>query len=333
MSNHARFLISMLFIAVILLCVVLTRFYFDVTKNTESYARENRVASIVRSFGNMQVFESMNGLCGILDASSAVVIEPEWTEILDITSDMVLVSGRLDGTMLIGGIDYEENVVLPFVFRSMEKLGDGYHVGVVDADGRRILYDRHYQPVFRESFESVSYYNKLLETESDGCRFSYDMSGDVPALRSAELACQVRTAENLTLRWKIANQVYLSDLSAADLRSINHHAQAYMQMLEQNDFRRLSEISNSEYFNNLEKPGILAEYRFENISRFSFSRRESGAYDFAFRLSYHIDAIPEAEPVSGRADVHFYFRRNAENQMILTAADFRFENASSVTEE
>ena len=109
MNNRAKLLISVLFIAVIVLCVGLTRFYFDVTKNTANINGENRVKSIINTYGDMKVFESVNGFYGVLDADGAVVIEPEWMEILDITPEMVLVSRRMNDAVLIGGIDYEEN--------------------------------------------------------------------------------------------------------------------------------------------------------------------------------------------------------------------------------
>ncbi len=312
MNSQTKFLISMLFIVVIILCVVLTRFYFDVTKNTESHARDSRVESVVKSFGEYQVFRSADGGYGLLNSDLTVLIEPDWLEILDVTENMVLVSSRIDNQVLIGGIDYEENVILPLVFRSMEKLGDGFHLGTVSEDNRCILYDRNYQPVFRESFASVSYYNKLLTLEQDSEILYYDTSEQPPALRSAEFSCQI--TENLYLNWKIANQFYLSELTVQDLRDINRMVSAYMQMLRENNFLNLQEVTTPEYFSILAKNGILNTLTPDSADSFSFSRRESGAYDFAFRLC---TSAPEQQNMK----IHLYFRKNTENQMILTAAD------------
>jgi len=298
--------------------VVLTRFYFDVTKNTEQHARDSRAVSVVRKFGNMQIFESVNGFYGISDSSQTVIIEPDWIEIPDITPEMAIVSGRLENTVLTGGIDYEENMILPFVFRSMKSLGDGWHLGIVDADGSCILYDRNYHPVFQESFSEINYQDQVLRTEKDGCIFQYDMSGSAPVLLSAEL---VSTVLGEYLHWKISNQVYLAELDSKDLRTISHHASAYMQMLEQNDFSALSEIAAIESVSSLTKPGLLGGMQFDSISRFSFSRRESGAYDFSFRLAY------QNESAEGTAEVHLYFRKHPEFHMLLTAADLQFKNA------
>ena len=269
MNSQTKFLVSMLFIVVIVLCVVLTRFYFDVTKNTESSVRENRVEAVVRNFGELQVFRSVNGSYGLLDADQSVLIEPEWLEILDVTDRLVLVSGKLENQVLIGGIDYEENVVLPFVFRSVETLPNGWHLANVSDDGRYLVYDRNYQPVFQESFQSVSYENRIITLVNENEVLDYDTAEQPPLLRRAEFSCPV--TETLSLEWKIANQFYLSGLTASDLRRINQIVPDYMQMLRENNFRNLGEVTSSEYFSTLVKNSRVQEMQFDSISNFAFS--------------------------------------------------------------
>jgi len=313
-NSQTKFLVSMLFIVVIVLCVVLTRFYFDVTKNTESSVRENRVEAIVRNFGELQVFRSVNGSYGLLDADQSVLIEPEWLEILDVTDNLVLVSGRLENQILTGGIDYEENVILPFVFSSVKRLENGWHLATVSDDGRCIVYDRNYHPVFQESFLSVVCENSLMTVKNETETLYYNISEQVPELYRAEFSCQL--SDKLALEWKIANQFYLSELNASDLRRINQIIPLYMQMLQENNFRNLGEVTSSEYFNTLVKNNPLSGMQFDSISHFAFSHRESGAYDFAFRMACHKSSAPEEQ-----MQIHLYFRKNAENEMILTAAE------------
>ncbi len=320
MNSQTKFLISMLFIVVIILCVVLTRFYFDVTKNTENSTRENRVESVVRSFGDIQVFRSDGGSYGLLNADLSVLVEPDWLEILDVTEKLVLVSARMDNQVLTGGIDYEENIILPFVFRSFQDLGDGWHLGTVAEDGRCIVYDKNYQPVFQESFVSVTYENHVMTLRNETEQFVYDMTDSVPVLQSAEFGFPV--SDTLSLNWKISNRFYLLSLSAADLRRINQIAADYLQMLRENNFRNLAQVTTSEYFSTLVKSDIMRGLEPESISNFSFSRRESGAYDFTFQIACR--RAQERKELK----LHLYLRKNAENQMILTVADI-----SSAAEE
>ncbi|MDE5768054.1 MAG: hypothetical protein K2H82_01580 [Oscillospiraceae bacterium] len=275
------------------------------------------------------------------------MIEPEWLEILDVTPELAIVSGKMHGEILVGGVDYEENMVIPFVFSSLEKLGDGYHLGIIREDGRSVIYDKDYQLVFQESFEKISYHNKLLTAQTAQGSYLYDMSGDVPVLRSAKLHCKLFGS---VLNWKISNQFYLSSLSVADLKSMNQHVPAYLDMLTAQDFSGLGEISGEEYIGNLMKQQIPENVSLKEISQFWFSQRESGAYDFAFRINYQrtlenseiqnispdSDSDPETQTelpisVSGQAEIHCYFRRNAENKMILTAADLQFHDDTDQT--
>lgn len=327
MSSQVKCFISMLFIVMIVFCIILTRFYFDITKNTENSIRDNKIDCVVKNFGEMQVFKSVNGYYGLMNDEYSVVIEPEWLEILDVTPEMALVSGNMHQDVLIGGVDYEENIVLPFVFSAMEKLGDGYHLGTVQKDNRYIIFDKNYEPVFQKSFDNVIYHNKLFALSSENCIYYYDMSGDNPVLRSAELQCNIG---ELVLTWKTSNQVYLSELHAEDLRSMNCHVAEYMQMLLTDDFSGLEQISSSEYVNNLSESNRFSGITPEAVSRFSMSRRESGAYDFAFVIAYH--TIQDGQVLAGQADMHLYFRKNTENQIILTATDLQVHDAASGAE-
>jgi hypothetical protein len=330
MSNQLKLLISTLFIVVIILCICLTRFYYDVTKNTDNVSDDGKVADIVRIYGDMQIFRSVNGCYGVLDADNTVVIEPEWLEILYVTTETVIVSQRMENEVLIGGIDYEENVVLPFVFRSMERLNTQYYVGTVADDEKCILYDADFEPVFQRSWDAAEYENGILILETDGCQFSYYIADGQPVLHRGELQC---TIGNLPLNWKISNQVYLSDLTAEDLLRINTCVSQYMDMLTVlNDFSGLADISSVEYTGSLTKPGSFQNLVLDEISDFSFSlsenEKEKGGYDFIFTVSCH----EESAEVSGEdggyrnALMHLHFLRNSENEMILTSADINFQS-------
>ncbi len=325
-------MVSVLFIAVIILCICLTRFYFDVTKNTGNTDSSADISNIVRTYGDKRVFESENGCFGVLNNEDAVVIEPQWMEIIDVTQDLALVSERINDTILIGGIDFEENVVLPFVFRSMIAIDDRYYIGIVDEDDSRVIYNERFQPVFYQSYDNALYENGTLDLETEKCTFSYNLADEQPLLRKAEMFCQIG---KLPLEWRIANQVLLADLTEEDLLRINQCVESYMDMLIQSDFTGLPDISGGDYIGGLERPNSFAPgIRFDEISDFSFGflDQDEGIYGFSFSVTYHSDqpmtteteaTAPSAE---GNQMVHlqFGFSRNSNNKMILTSADLSF---------
>lgn len=341
MSNQAKFLISLLFIAVIVLCAGLTRFYFDVTKNTDPIDAEANVSSIVRTCDNgMRIFESVSGCYGLLDADGAVIIEPEWMEILNVTDTMALVSKRMQDEVLIGGIDFEENVVFPFVFHSMQRITDRYYIGTVAEDESCIIYNTAFEPMFQNSWESADYENGMLALKKDGCKFSYYIAEEEPIFRKAQMQCLVGEE---VLNWNISNRIYLSELTAEELLRINTCVESYISMLIRNDFTELSTISATDYFSGLSKLDCFAGFTFDAVEDFSFSAsdREKHQYDYAFTILYSAeqtptelpsdadsDEMPAAEPifVEGSVQVHLYFQRNTANQLILTSVDLDYFN-------
>ncbi len=321
MSDRAKLLISILFIAAIILTIGLTRFYFDVTKNNGKIGSDDKVDSLMQSYGEMQVFRNPGGFCGVINADGAVVIEPEWMEILDVTPNIVLVSRRFGSDILIGGIDYEENIVLPFVYSEFRNLGNGYKAGTVAADGTCIIYDSDYRMVFSTGYEAASFARRYLILTAEGCDFWYNVDAPKPALQRAEMKTPVG---NRTLEWRVSNQVYLSELTEADLLTVSKCITAYTGMLLADDFSGLSAITTSDHLSGLTKPGTMPGARIDRVFDFSLARQDKELYDLAFSAMYHRSGKRESDQM---VQMHLLFRRGTDNHMILTSANLDFQSA------
>lgn len=342
MSNQAKFLVSLLFIAIIILCTGLTRFYFDATKNTYQTEEQDTVSKVIKKYENgMRSFESKNGLYGLLDSEGAVIIEPEWLEILTVTDRMALVSRKIQGQELIGGVDFEENIILPFAFTSMEQITDRYYIGNVAEDASCIIYNQKFEPMFQSSWEKADYRNDLLLLEKDGCRFSYYLAEETPIFRKAQMECPIG---NKKLTWNISNRIYLSTLRPEDYIRINSCVAAYMDMLLNNRFEQLSSVSSSEYMSGLRKSDLFKGMIFDDITSFSFMAEsgEEKLYKFSFSILYHKDPtiqkettetdneleIVENYDLEGMALVKLYFKKNASNQLVLTSMNLDYQHTT-----
>ncbi len=340
MSNQAKFLISLLFIVAIILCAGLTRFYLDATKNTGVIDDDGKVVSLVKEYDNgMRVFESESGYYGLLDAEGAVIIEPEWMEILTVTEDMALVSKRMLDEVLIGGVDFEENIVFPFVFRSMQKINDTYYIGTIAEDDSCIVYNTSFVPMFYHSWERAEYDKGILLLEKEQCRFSYYIAEEEPIFRKAQMQCMIA---DIPLEWNVSNRIYLTELTPEELLRINDIVTSYIDMLMRNDFTQLPSISSAEYISGLSKTDCFAGMQFETVTDFSFSSvdREKKLYDFAFTIEYAAEpSATEPTPTETATDptipmgemeksveVHLFFRRNAANQFVLTSMDLDYRS-------
>ncbi|MBQ7013706.1 MAG: hypothetical protein IJN11_07325 [Oscillospiraceae bacterium] len=342
MSNQAKLLISVLFIIAILLGIGLTRFYFNVSGNTDNTSDEERIVEVGKTFSNgMQSFTSSNGLYGLIDEERNIVVEPEWIEILEVTDKMVLVSRRTHGKLQIGGIDYEENVTLPFVFRSIEPVGNHYYIGILSEDDSCVIYHSDFTAAFQDSWTTAQFENDILQLQRDGSFFSYYIGDEaaVPQFRKARMQCRIA---GLPLEWSVSNQTYLSELNDTDLIRINNVVPQYIDMLISNDFSELSQLTTQENMAGLSKMDCFPGFVFEKVDGFSFSsvdREGVRDYDFAFTLQYDTTpGISGTEPeqnipeeVSGNLEqtvqIHLYFRRNTDNQLILTSATLDFHSA------
>ena len=324
MSNRAKLLISILFIAAIVLTIGLTQFYFDVTKNNSKTGADDKVDSILHSFGSMQVFTNASGYCGVINADGDVVIEPEWMEILDVTPSVVPVSSRIGDEVLIGGIDYEENIILPFVYNAFQDLGSDYKAGIVAADGTRIIYRSDYQMAFSTGYDDAGFENGDLILTTENCLFRYSMAGVKPRLLRAEMETPIG---GQLLHWRLSNQVFLSDLSEQDLLRISQYTTSYLDMLLQDDFSGLAAISSSDYISGLSKPGTMPDARIDSIHDFSFSRQEQDVYDLSFTASYR---NPGVRIGSQSVQMHLLFRRGTDTHMLLTSANLDFQSAEKL---
>ena len=341
MSNQAKFLVSLLFIAIIILCTGLTRFYFDATKNTYGNDQQESIAKLLKKYDNgMQVFESKNGYHGLLDQEGAVIIEPEWMEILTVTDRMALVSRRIQDQVLIGGVDFEENIIFPFMFRSMQPIADHYYIGTVAEDESCIVYNEKFEPLFQNSWNKTDYKNDLLLLEKDNCSFTYYIAEESPIFRKAQMICPIGTQ---SLTWNITNRVYLSTLRPEDYIRINSCVSSYMDMLISNEFEQLSSVSTDEYIGGLRKSDLFKGMIFDEITDFSFmaERGEDKLYKFSFSILYHKDPsvqeetnssenepeIAENNDLEGTAQVKLYFKKNSSNQLILTSMNLDYHHA------
>lgn len=335
MSNQAKFLISLLFIVAIILCAGLTRFYLDATKNTGVIDDDGKVVSLVKEYDNgMRVFESESGYYGLLDAEGAIIIEPEWMEILTVTEDMALVSKRMLDEVLIGGVDFEENIVFPFVFRSMQKINDTYYIGTIAEDDSCIVYNTSFVPMFYHSWDRAEYDKGMLLLEKEQCRFSYYIAEAEPIFRKAQMQCMIA---DIPLEWNVSNRIYLTELTPEELLRINDIVTSYIEMLMRNDFTQLPSISSAEYISGLSKTDCFAGMQFETVTDFSFSSvdREKKLYDFAFTIEYAAEPTPTetaTDPtipmgeMEKSVEVHLFFRRNAANQFVLTSMDLDYRS-------
>ena len=127
MTKHMRLVVSVLFIVIIVLAVAITRFYSSTGKSTELSGTQPAIEKILDDdkSGN-HIFQNDSGMYGIIDSNERVIVYPEWNELKFTESGLCIASKRIRGKMLFGGIDYEGNISLPFVYSDISRINMPY---------------------------------------------------------------------------------------------------------------------------------------------------------------------------------------------------------------
>ena len=171
MNRNMRLVVSVLFIVIIVLAVAITRFYSKSEKSAYSSESQPVVESIMSTDrdGN-RIFKDNKGLFGIIDSSGRVIVSPEWQDLSFTGSSCCVASKRLTSRRLYGCIDYEGNVIVPFVYSEIVPADiNGAHLFIAKSadNSSYTIYSEDFTPCFGEAWKSCSADRKELILRSD----------------------------------------------------------------------------------------------------------------------------------------------------------------------
>lgn len=191
MNKRMRFVVSALFVAILLLVVAITRFYSD-TGN--SSGKGNAQTDIVKRLdgdilGN-KIFQDSSELYGIIDSSERIIVAPEWLSLSFAGKSKCIASKRLGGKLLTGCIDYEGNIVVPMIYSNISRKSSGgtvFYIADAAADDSVVVYDENFSPMFTHSWNKASFNNDELVLENESGTYLYSVESSGFKLISAEL--------------------------------------------------------------------------------------------------------------------------------------------------
>lgn len=248
MNKHTRLVVSLLFVFIIVLAVAITRFYFSVPENTASKSSN---ADIARIIGNDEdgnrIFEDGSGSCGIIDSGDRLIVSPEWMELEFAGKGRCIAAKHIGSKNLYGCIDYEGNIVVPMIYRSItlrEAEDFSYYTAVSSSDNSVVVYDSSFTPLFRRSWDScVAGEDELVLTTGMGI-YSYSVGDNGMLLKSASI-----TGETMgcSYNFDVSSRVLLSKLDVNMLEVITASVGKYLEYAYKGDIEKLSGITNASY--------------------------------------------------------------------------------------
>ncbi len=191
MTKHMRFIVSVLFIIVIILAIAITRFYSSTSKSAGSGNTKSDISKLLASdsAGN-RIFEDNNGMYGLVDSSERITAAPEWLELSFAGSGRCIASKRIGGRLMTGCVDYEGNVVVPLIYRDITRHSSGdfaFYTAESSSDSSCVLYNDDLTPMFSRSWNSCSINGDQLVLTGDRSVYTYNLSSSGLKLANAKI--------------------------------------------------------------------------------------------------------------------------------------------------
>ena len=250
MNKHTRLVVSLLFMFIIVLAAAITRFYYTEPEGTGSNSSQ---AEIVRrldsdSKGN-RIFSDSNSLYGVIDGSDRIIVAPEWNSLEFAADNCCIASKRIGGHMMCGCIDYEGNIIIPFIYRSITGRSAGkisYYTAVSDSDNSVVIYSSSFRPMFRRSWDScVANTNGLVLSTAKGI-YTYSPSSEDFLFKSASVTGE---ALGCSYTFDISSRVLLSKLNVNMLEMISDSVGRYLEYAYSGNDDMLSSITTGSHGN------------------------------------------------------------------------------------
>ena len=213
MSKHMRLVVSVLFIVVILLAIAITRSYSSTSRKTGGRSAQTDIERRLDAdaAGN-RIFEDGSGMFGVIDSSDRVIVAAEWCELSFAGAGKCIASKRIGGTLLKGCVDYEGNVIVPFIYRSVipRESGDQIiYIAESGTDDTVVVYDSEFRPLLRRVWKDFSTAGNDITLSDENGEYSYSLSEDGISLSKAVVNC---TALGCEFSFEVRNADTLREL-------------------------------------------------------------------------------------------------------------------------
>ena len=247
MNKHTRLVVSVLFIVIIALAIAITRFYSGSEKITgsgsEHFTIERKLD--IDGRGN-RIFQDSSGLYGIIDVSERVIVSPEWQELRFAGEDRCIASKRIMNRNLFGCIDYEGNIIAPFVYSSVERIqseGNTLYIGY-SADGSgSVVYNDRFVSCLSRPWDSCTLDGSDLVLRSGSGSYTYSITDQGLIFKYATVG---GLALNSEFDLEVTSRVLLSKLDPSMLEQMADTVGRYVEYAFTGNSELLADIKSDQ---------------------------------------------------------------------------------------
>lgn len=229
MNRRTRLIVSLLFIVVILMAAAITRSYVSIPNGPAVNGSGDEINKIVETDKNgYSIFSDSNGFLGIAE-SGRIIAAPEWTELSFAENEKCIASKTIGGQLKFGCIDFEGNVVVPLIYKSIEKKNVGdipLYFAVSDEDGCCVVYNRELLPCFQSTWKSYKINDSELTLNDETGSYIYSSGNNELLFKSAAVTGSIY---DRPYELNIYSRVLLSKLTPAMIEKMTYAAENYIE--------------------------------------------------------------------------------------------------------
>ncbi|MDE5834121.1 MAG: WG repeat-containing protein [Ruminococcus sp.] len=244
LNKQTRFIVSALFIVIIMLAIAIRKFYSDTTPSTGNNTFQTDIInSIDTDDSGNRIFKDNSGLSGIIDGSDRIIVAPEWHELKFTDNNICIARQRINEKLMTGCIDYEGNVIVPLIYNDIEhNEEDGFEFyTATSGDNSCVIYDGRFVPCFRRSWKSYNLSDNEITLKTDRATYEYAINKDGFRLKSAEIVGKTLDRSYVL---SINSRILLSKLSVSMLEKMTEITGKYIEYAYTGNDDILENISN-----------------------------------------------------------------------------------------
>lgn len=291
MNKRMALLFSALLIIIIVLAAAITRFYSDSGQKISDGGTQSVIAvKVGRDAEGNLLFQDSSGLYGVADSSERVLVSPEWKNLSFTKSGVCLAEKVIDGKNLFGCISYDGDVIVPFIYSSIEPNfinGCVFYTAAVNSDSSVVIYDDSFSPCLRSAWKSIKTDTDSITLETEKGSYKYSVNKEGFAFSSASVKGKVFSSE---FSMDITSKVLLSKLTVPMIEDMSEYTEKYLEYAFTEDLSRLDGIKcsdNADFTALFENNSRVASKRLAKIKEIYLSvvRSEDGIPHYAVSVS------------------------------------------------
>lgn len=266
-SRYFKMFIFFLLTLMLIMSVVLIKVYIDVNKNNskKNNSAQNIITKIDNNIDEYKIYENEEGLLGITNKEDRVIVEPLWEDIYILSKNRFIVSKMFNNVKKTGIIDYDSNVIVPFIFESFKSFSNDFIGGFNGNNNNFFLFDKNGNLLVDKMWTGYKYSDKIMFLNDGIDEYRGKFIDDKFQFIYISLN---RKANNIPFNISIAESEKINKIGIDNINRISDITEGYLTYLISENENDISDLTAEQYFSSLSSNDFFENCSINTISDF-----------------------------------------------------------------